>query len=479
MIPNIEFATITKVVDTRDFHALEKAKVDESYFFTPEAGEAYRMLRSIYHNPATAGDVPSRELLRSYFPVFQFWESTDTLSVLVEQLRRAKIAVEVELFAQDLTMKVRADPMAALASLQSESPRLVSLNSMSEDYSMARSASMIRERYNLTKNAGGIIGIPYPWECLNTSTQGMREENFIVIYGRPKSMKTWLALKLAAYAYTFARRRVLFYSREMPAVEIIERAACILAEVDYQDFMNGQLPPDAEARLYDVLETLGEDEQNHAAATGSYRLPYFIVTTDNDAEDAAGASWLQAKIEELDPDIAFVDGMYLMRDDRTKTRSIDWKNITHISQDMKSVAKRSKIPIVGITQAKRGAEKTRGEDLTELSYADAIGQSADAVYRIIREVKIDPATKQPITEITMMAPGMRSGVFNGMVLHVIPGHTFRFVRAYSAMDVFNKSQYEQADSQHSPVITHPRLVDNTNRPFHRNGMFKDPNIPIR
>ena len=57
---NLELALITKVIDDRDFHSLEKAQITEEFFTTPEAAELYRYLHSVYHDPTSPGSVPSR-----------------------------------------------------------------------------------------------------------------------------------------------------------------------------------------------------------------------------------------------------------------------------------------------------------------------------------------------------------------------------------------------------------------------------------
>lgn len=474
----MELALLTRVIDCQDFHTLDKAKFDDSYFFAQEAVEVYRFLRDNYHSNATSGSIPSREMVRAYFPTFPFFNSTDTVALLAEQVRREKISMEVQMFAQDLLSKVEANPLEALASVQQNAPSLAALATRGEDYSMASAARMIEQRYTMVAEAKGIIGVPYPWQPLNEATQGMQAQNFIVIYGRPKSMKTWIAIKMGVHAYADSRRRVLFYSREMPAEELLERAACVIARVDYSEYLNGRLQPSVRDHLFTILRELGDDEKSVGAQ--GIRQPYFIVISDREAEDGGGISWLQAKIEEYDPDIVFVDGMYLMRDDRTKSRTIDWKNVTHISQDTKLTARRFNIPIVGITQANRNADKASGEDLTELAFADSLGMDADAVFRVTKHMHVDPATKRNVTDILITAPGLRKGIFHGLVLRVDPGHTFELIRTLSGVDPHEREAgYKEAPQEQ--VGAGPRGPIRLQRPsnFTKDGRMKDPKIPLR
>jgi len=472
---NIEYALLSKVIETQEFRLLEKAKVDDSYFFSQESKEVYRFIRDIYHANATAGSVPSRELVSQYYPAFPFFNSNDNVAVLTEQLRRGKVAAEVQILAERLILTVGSDPMEALSDLRATTPGLSALADRSEDFSMAAAYNMLKARYDMVQGSKGVIGIPYPWDPLNEATQGMKKQNFIVVYGRPKSMKTWWSLKIAVSAYVDARRRVLFYSREMSHDEILGRAACILAKVDYHEYLNGRLQPHIRDHLFQVLAELVEDEKSAGSNNGG-RNPFFIVTTDRDSEDGGGVSWLQAKIEETEPDIAFVDGMYLMKDDRTKSRSIDWKNISHISQDLKLTARRFDIPIVGITQAKRSAEQSHGEDLTELAFADSIGMDADCVFRVSKKFHIDPVLKKKVVDLLITAPGVReSGVFEGMVIRADPGHTFELRKVLTGLDADERANYGESSSASRPEGGVARLRTNA---FRRDGTLKDPKVPL-
>lgn len=259
---------------------------------------------------------------------------------------------------------------------------------------------------------------------------------------------TWVAVWMAVHAYVNSRRRVLFYTREMSPFSIAQRAAAAICKMSYGNFKNGTLQPHELDLARSVLSGLLEDEKD-AAKYG--HQPYFIITADKSGT-GGGVSWLRAKIRDLKPDIVFVDGMYLMKDDRSNSRSVDWKNITHISQDLKLTAQEFDIPVVGITQANRGAEQKKGEDLTELSYSDALGQDADAVFRTRRIVRCDESTanlKQ--TEVHLTAPGMREGVFDGIVLRAVPAIEFSYLRNLTTADFHDEPDYGSKQQQKKPL----------------------------
>jgi replicative DNA helicase len=433
MSANIELALLTRVAETGDFHSLAKAGINESYFFTPEAREVFRSLNETYHSPATAGQVPTIDLVRYRFPTLQLSSPPDTVPILAEQLRQEKLRIELLQLAQMINDRAGLDTAACIAELRQKSVEIASMHEPGEDLSMSSVYDMIRSEYELVQNTHGMLGIPYPWQVLNDELQGMQPSQFIVLFGRPKSMKTWIAIYMAAHAYIHSRRRVLFYTREMHPKQIAKRVACAIARVDYKQFISGRLQPELRQRVFTILAELRDDET--AAGTYAGHQPCFRITTDRgrSGRGSGGVAWLQAKIREVQPHIVFVDGMYLMKDDRSNQRTIDWKQVAHISQDLKLTCQEFEIPLIGITQANRAADKSKGEDLTELSFSDSLGQDADAVFRVSRVVRIDESG-QKRTELYMTAPGLREGTFEGMVLNGQPATNFEYIRTMVAED---------------------------------------------
>jgi replicative DNA helicase len=427
---NLELALITRVITDKDFGTLEKAQITREYFTTPEAIEMFEYLRTVYYNPATPGVVPSMEAILMRFPGFYQYHASDGVPFLADLLRKEKIKLDILTLAQDLQVNADKDPMAALALLKSKTSIISTLEEAGDEMSMAGAHDILRQNYERVQNLDGLLGLPFPWKPVNDETQGMQNGQFIVIYGRPKSMKSWIAIWMAVFLYSFCRKRVLFYTREMPPRQVMQRAAAAMARVDYKTFCQGRLQPEIKQHLFTILQELQEDEQ--MALRMGNQQPMFLVVSDRKKGgkgDGGGVGWLQQKIRDTKPDIVFVDGMYLMKDDRTNSRTVDWKNIAHISQDLKGTAGDFDIPVVGVTQANRKTDKDGKGDLDELSYADALGQDADAVFRVTKKNVINEQTKQKTTELYLTAPGLREGDFEGIVLTAHPAVGFEFARA--------------------------------------------------
>lgn len=423
MSTHIEFALISRVIEDKDFTSLEKNQITSDFFTVPEVRQVYEYLRFVYHHPQTTGMVPSLDMVKQYYPSFNASYAPDAVPILCKALRDQKLKIELWGLIQKLSLEADKDPYSAIVSLRSAVQTISGLEQVSNDMSMSGSFQILMDKYASVSQAGGILGIPFPWDLLNQETQGLQNGQYIVLYGRPGSMKTWVALYMAVHAYMKSRRRVLYYTREMPNLQIAQRVAAAMCGVDYRAFKNGTLDPTLFAYVQAVLQGLMADEES-AGKHG--HQPAFIITADRSA-NGGGVGWLQAKIKEVKPDIVFVDGVYLMRDDRSNQRTTDWKNILHISQDLRQTALGMNIPIIAITQANKQSDKVKGADFVDMAFTDAFNQDADAVFKVKHIMRRDDQG-QKHSEIHMYSPKLREGALDGIIINGTPATDFSFIR---------------------------------------------------
>ena len=447
MAANVEHQLICKIVETQDFHSVAKLKIDESFFLSDsQTKEAFRFIRDHYYNEHTYGSVPSWQLLEQRFYGFPWVYSYDTLPTLCQEIRRHKMRVDLQNMADEVMQLADHDPLAAMAVLRQTATTMSTQHEITNDMLLSNAYEQLQTEYNLIANAQGVTGIPYPWDILNEDTQGMHPGQFIVIYGRPKSMKTWVALVIAVFAY-LKGMRVLVWSLEMNEMQMLRRIAAILANVDYDGFKKATLDPATMQRVWQILMCVRDEEMKkingHTGHTSS------LMVTQPRGE-ASGMGALQAKMAEFNPDLVVVDGMYLMRDDRQKVRSIDWKAVAHISQDLKQTARIHQIPIIGITQANRGADKDpKKADLAELAYADAIAQDCDLCLRVHKQK--DQNSQD--WEIVLSIPGGRETQLDGFVINGMAATNFGFKRATFA-DPNNPPQQQQGGGKQQKQQNH-------------------------
>lgn len=425
---SVEHQFLCKVIETGDFHTVQKLKINEGFFLGDQTQykEIFRWLSAHFHHPHTAGTIPSWQIVSSWFPSFAWIWTQDSVATLCGELRKAKLRAQIIGLADEIVLKASADPEEALNVVKEASAKLHTEHEVNTDSLMTSAYDMLMGDYLAVQAGQGVTGIPFPWTILNEDTQGIHDEDYVIVFGRPKSMKSWIAFLMATTAYYQYRRRVLIWSMEMSRILCLRRCAAIIAQVDYERFKNAKLDPGSFDRTFQTLQWLRRQEQEYLnPLTG--REPALLVTSPYEEKATAGVGIgaLQAKIREFEPDLVVVDGMYLMKDDRDQKRSIDWKAVAHVSQDLKITAKTFKVPIIATTQANRTAKDPNDKeaDLSELAYADALAQDCDLAIRVHKQ-----RDQNKETELVLSIPGSREGKLDGFVIHGHPAVNFTFKR---------------------------------------------------
>jgi replicative DNA helicase len=352
-IPSFERILITKVLETGDLRTVIKRKIHADHFMLPEMRVAFNFIIKHYQK---FGAVPSTELFQAQFRSFKLRTTTDTLDAICGQLRTTKLYTDMADMMDEAIRLNRDDPFDALDHIRSKLTSLTSQHVVTRDADLTKETAEAKAEYERVKAGAGILGVPWPWEKLNEVTLGVQRGEVVYFYARPKAGKTWLLVKSAVHAFKMGRRPLLI-SKEMPTDQIRRRVHACFTGVDYNAVRTGRLSPKDEKHYFEDLEAFSENDP-------------FILSGDD--EDKGGVMSVTAKIKEYDPDIVFLDGVYLMHDDRTNKRTSDWQGIAHITQDLKRMAKQLNIPVVGTTQANRAAEKTKGESKSEVAYGDCL-----------------------------------------------------------------------------------------------------------
>lgn len=428
-----ELELISNVVGKGDFSAIRRHGLTPETFETEEGKIVFQWLWTQFHDPRHQGQVPDKNQLLRRFPNFDFRTSRNSIESLVLEIRSTRLKTQLLGLTEEMQqlMDDGEDPALILASYIPQMRDLHSTGVSDDGLLLAKSAALLRQEYLTKKEAGGITGIPYGWDPLDMATSGMQPEEFVVIYGRPKNMKTWIALKICAAAYE-ANRRVMVYSKEMSREAMMRRMASIICEVDYERLRTGKLTPLMEEQFFETLDMLEQIEAHNAE--GDQRRSLFFTSDKGNRDPGAGTvDALAAKAEKFRPDLILVDGFYLMKDGRTGMRSRDHKQVSHISGDLKILAQELSIPIIGTTQANRMANKGKGDDLEELSFADAIGQDADVVMRAFRG---KGPSGNPAVLLTF--PGVREAQLNPFVVNAVPGADFSLLQSNVDVNSFMK-----------------------------------------
>lgn len=226
------------------------------------------------------------------------------------------------------------------------------------------------------------LGVPTGFMALDNLLGGFQKGDLIIIAARPGVGKTSLMLNMAMNA-TRSKARVAVFSLEMSTEQLIQRLVATETRINQQKLRLGQL----NEHEWDLF----------VEATGSLGgLKMFLDDTP-----ALSVMQLRTKCRRLyresGLDLVIVDYLQLM----TTGGRVDGTNrvqeISHISRNLKEIAREINVPIVAGAQLSRAVEQRTDKRpvLSDLRESGSIEQDADVVMFIYRDEMYNENTERP------------------------------------------------------------------------------------
>ena len=389
---SLEWRVISELLRSKDMIAVNQLGFnDEHLSGEPEAAQIFDYVRAWYHHPNTARQFPTKESIKRRWPAFQMTGAkTDsgTLRTLLQECKGLSLEADVRALADYFFELVEEDPQKAVEIMQSQLSRISYENQPSSGFSLEEIADDMQAHYEGALT-GSIYGIPWPWECLTTDTLGKNPEDFIVLYGRMKSMKTWIMLVNAMEDYLVHKKRVLIWSREMNRKKMSLRSGAILGRVDYQCLKDGSLP----APLYDqaikAVRAMAAMYDRGAEALAAIRkntyevkdLPDLMVLSGRGAPMTLEG--IDSVVQAFCPDIVYLDSMYHLNCEASTRARSEPERQRALSVQTKQCAINWNIPVFATVQANREGEKTHGETMADVGWTDSLAQEGDVIIRVL------------------------------------------------------------------------------------------------
>ena len=227
----------------------------------------------------------------------------------------------------------------------------------------------------------GLRGISTGFDGIDFVTGGLQPEQYVVLLGTPKSFKSATLLAMAKAVHKQAKIAA-FIGFEMSNTEQQDRLVSLYSGVSLTRIMNGTL---TEKEFKAVQKALRQVEE----------MVPFVFSTD--ITSATTVSGIQAKIQEYQPDVVFVDGAYLMQSEEKDVAQGTPQAMTSISRGLKRLAQATKIPVVVTTQASLPRSRS-GLTLSSAMYTQAWGQDCDIMLGVER-VREEKAEGELVDEI--------------------------------------------------------------------------------
>ena len=359
---NLEEHFVSCLMRTKNMRAVTEAKITPEHFQDDAHRRVYEFI--VKHH-AQYGQMPLVSHIKRNWPDYRLIAVDHEIDYYLDRMREQYLQEQLTLALADMQERLEEnDPSAALKILQSEIGRLALIDSVLVDVDLTETWEQRLEEYEeFRENKGKLRGISTGFPSVDKATLGLQPSQFVVLIGLPKSGKSTMLLAMAIAAHT-AGKRVLFIGFEMSNQEQSARYDSMVAKVDHLRLLSGEIGT-VDIR---ALEEAGESRAD---------FPEFIVSTDISA--GATVSAIAAKIDQYEPDVVFIDGLYLMDDENGEPKGSS-AALTNISRGCKRTAQLKKVPIVGTTQVLHSkVSRSMGVQASSVGYTSAFGQDCDCM----------------------------------------------------------------------------------------------------
>lgn len=399
-------------------------------FLSSEGRAMFQHLVGYFQMPETSGAVLGPHALQAQYPTFHLVDdhsmTTDALCVEVRKNRMKSVLNELLISSSDLA---DIDPQQAVNRLHTGVNYLQNLGTAKRtDVFASEAFGRIMQNYSMKEQGIDMSICSWPWAPLQEATGGLEKDDYVVLYGRPKSMKSWALAAIIGHAFEM-RKKVLIYTKEMTADNIFMRIGAVMAKIRYHEFRRARLSFEEKTAIQTIWRMVHLLQPTQP----------MVCLSGKDAGDGGDTvPWLRSKIELHKPDIAFIDGLYLMSDMRGSAKQKDHARVQNISRDVRRTILDTGVPIICTLQANRQAAKNEEANLDEIAFSDAIGQDATLAMRVINE-KAQPT-------IAMLVGGSREFELDGFRIYGIPAINFDYYGPLSGAEAVRAAVNDTRDS---------------------------------
>lgn len=361
----IQLQAINNILDTKN---IEKYLIED---ITADYFGAYKdEFDFIYQHYRAYNTVPDWETFIGRFPDFDVMQVLEPINYIIYHLKEDYLFEKSVKVFQDSANILEQDAIKGLENVVKESEHLLKANKIKYGTDIQNMADIFEQDIERKRklNNEGIIGISSGFEELDEITHGWLPGNELVsIVGRINQGKSWLLQKFLAEANRQGKR-VLMYSGEMSAKEVMYRHLTLKHNISNTQLITGDI---SESEQIEIKQLLMEDT-----------TLFHIVTPKDLGGEQLTITKLKMLALQYKPDIIGIDQLSLMKDEKRKRGDGTKEQYAHISQDLFNLSTLLEIPILLAVQANRGRsseDKIENPELTNIAGSDDVGANSSRV----------------------------------------------------------------------------------------------------
>jgi replicative DNA helicase len=368
---NNEKKLLSKAILGRDIVPLLMRNVNLNWFGDDDDKRVWTFVRDHY---SKYGECPTQDVIHNNYPTYVILDNVyDSLDYLIDSVVEQRRKISTVNMIREAVNSIDKDQNHedALLKLQRGLIRLEDDGlSGSTDIDLTKDPLRRWDDYLERKDLpNGLRGIPTGFPTIDQATSGLQNGQLVVIIAPPKTGKSTLALQVALNLHREHGKVPMFQSFEMSNIEQENRYDAMRSLISHHRLLTGTLTQDEEARYKKILE--GLEKIDHK---------FWLV------DSAAGStvSGIASKIQTLQPDIVFIDGVYLMIDEQSGEANTP-QALTNITRSLKRLAQRFNKPIVITTQVLTWKMKKGNVTADSIGYSSSFFQDADIILGLQRE----------------------------------------------------------------------------------------------
>lgn len=309
------------------------------------------------------------------------------------------------------------DAQAQIAALEAG---LAEIASRGADDAWIDGGSAIADAIAQAKARDGVIRYTWGIDGLDDMTGGLNAGESVILAGRPGSMKTGVAARIAL---ANARRGLgtALISLEMSAQALGLRMACATAHDRTEPLYSGQ--PTTNGNPWYVSAAKGNltreqwDRLDDAQAEIA-RLPLLLDArpglTMSRIESAVRRAHRKWRKRGIEPGPVVIDHLGIVRPEKARNGN-KTAEVADVSRHAAEMAKRLGVPVVALCQLNRGVEgrDDKRPQLSDLRQAGELEEDARAVVMIYRPAyylrpPLDPSKESPVDRAAREAAAMKA-----------------------------------------------------------------------
>ena len=349
-------------------------------FAEPETKSIFETFETLYAEDADISQsLIQARILKTDSPcnvesVIDFLDSGSSFiehcQILKEQeVKREQLKLSVELMSK--ANDVKEDPFETNDFLMEQAERVVSMVDFGKKNTNIQLINSVTTKMELAQNSDGMTGTKTGFTELDEVYGGRQNSDLIIKAARPAMGKTSQALCEAKHMAFEEDKRVIFFSLEMSAEQLMQRLVSVHTGIPLGIIRAGK------------LDRLQWDTYNKKAD---------YLTNDNlvIVDDVYSLNGIRTRCKKLKMkgglDAIYIDYLQLITHKVGAGRSKE-QEVSEISRALKMLAKSLDVPVVCLSQLSRAVETRGGTHkpmLSDLRDSGAIEQDADIVEFIFR-----------------------------------------------------------------------------------------------